>query len=84
MTSKKWLFASGLVVTAPIPVALWMGTAELVADGNINFGWSSGAGRMPGHASTSVEVVIITLVSSAAWLGGVWKVARMWRKADPR
>ncbi len=80
MTSKKWLLASGLVLTAPALVVLWIGTAGFIVSGDLNPGWSSGVGRIPAHASTSLEVVIITLVASAVWLGGVWKVVQMWRQ----
>lgn len=84
MANKRWLLASGLVLTAPMLIALWVGTARLVLNADIAFGWSSGAGRLPGHASSSVEIAIIALVASAVWLGGLWKVVQLWRTPRQR
>lgn len=83
MRNKRWLFATGLVLTAPAVVVMWIALVQAILSGDIGAGWSSGPGRLPAHATSNVQTAIITLVGTAMWLGGLWKVIRLWRPPPP-
>ncbi|WP_108660272.1 hypothetical protein [Acuticoccus kandeliae] len=80
--NKKWLFSIGLAIMAPAVLALWLGLIDQIASGDTSVTVTQG-GRFPSRPTTGVDTIIITLLGTGIWLGGVWKVAQMWRGKGP-
>lgn len=78
MLTSRWLYVSGLALTAPVVIVLCAVAIDQFLSGDHSVGWRSG-GKLPPSATGSVDTYLIAVLATVVWFGGLLKVVRMFR-----